>query len=112
MKMMHNLIDKYEPRCLYCKGDVSFAHTGTRYLASLSSTHCETLTCLYCKEKFHIYSSQDETGETRYRGFSFTCEDYVVFNDYIESYFEISARKGNFMISLPRKPPASCWRMN
>ena len=75
--LMHELIDREDPRCLYCqsevdiKSDCSFYHAGSTYNVDLFS-------CRECKEQFEIHWIEDEDPIA----FTFTCKELVVYNQY------------------------------
>lgn len=113
---LHELIDKDEPRCLYCNSNFdlnamsisSSSGSSLRHLnpaAIMTRYDTETLYCIDCKETFKIHSHQNDDGETTYTGFTFTCKGYNVFFSYIESYFDISELKGNHITAIPSFDP-------
>ena len=85
--LMHELIDREDPRCLYCqsevdfKSDCSFYHAGTTYNVDLFS-------CRECKEQFEIHWVEDEDP----RAFTFTCKDVVVSSRY-KTDFELGGKE-------------------
>lgn len=84
--MMHELIDREDPKCLYCNSDCDFKHDGF-FPAGISNLYyeLEILTCRKCKEIFEIHWI-DDAGEFRYLSFVFTCKDIVVLNRYSSGY--------------------------
>jgi hypothetical protein len=110
--MMHELIDQNEPKCLYCNADFDTNAMSIKSSSGSSMAHLipvksfltrydiETLYCVDCKEKFQIHSNQNDEGETTYTGFTFTCNTFEVFFNYIESYFGIS-KNGKHIIAIP-----------
>jgi len=109
--MLHELIDRDVPRCLYCDVDFDMNAMSIRsssgYVAyklgqaNIARSDTETLYCVDCKEKFEIHSSQSDEGETTYSGFTFTCKGFEVFVDYIKSTIDISDLKGEYHTALP-----------
>jgi hypothetical protein len=109
----HELIDKEEPKCLYCNSDFDLNAMSIKSSSGSSLSHLnpgksfltrydtETLYCVDCKETFEIHSNQNDEGETTYTGFNFTCKGYSVFINYIESYFDISELKGKHITTIP-----------
>lgn len=91
--MMHELIDRDEPKCLYCNSDVDVNLRSAWLPNTFLKADNEILSCRKCKEIFAIHSLQGEDGNTEYTGFTFTCKEYSVFFNYIESYFDISSAK-------------------
>ena len=103
--MLHELIDRDEPKCLYCNSDVDL-NLNSEWIPQTSlKVDKETLTCRKCKESFIIHSIQDHYGYTDYIGFTFTCKTYKVFFNYAESYFDISDKNGKYIIALPSFSP-------
>lgn len=96
----HELIDRDEPRCLYCNGDCDIKQDGLSI--STWSPHTNTyevqiLTCRKCQEVFEIHW-YDHEGEVTYHAFAFTCKDLLVFYMYprdtvTEASFAIETRK-------------------
>jgi hypothetical protein len=86
---MHELIDRFDPVCLYC---------GTRCITTLEGTRLQTgeiedhdiLQCQKCREIFRVESIQNPEGETRYTGFQFTCNKLRIIYKYDEEKFRIS----------------------
>lgn len=99
--MMHELIDRDTPKCLYCNSDVDAELQSEWIPQSSLKVDKEKLTCRKCKESFVIHSIQDHYGYTDYIGFTFSCKDYHVFFNYVESYFDISDQKGKYIIAIP-----------
>jgi DNA-directed RNA polymerase subunit RPC12/RpoP len=99
--MTHELIDKNEPKCLYCNSEI-FYELKSDWLPNTSlKVDSEIITCHKCKEEFKIHSLQGSDGVTEYTGFTFTCKSYCVFFNYIESYFDISDKKGKHIVAIP-----------
>ena len=99
--MLHELISRYDPRCLYCDSGIFF-ELKSEWLPNTSlKVDVEILTCQKCKEVFKIHSLQGGDGKTEYNGFTFTCKGYRVFFNYIESYFDISDEKGKHIVAIP-----------
>ena len=85
----HELIDKDDPRCLYCNSEI-FYELKSEWLPNTSlKVDSEILTCQKCKEEFKIHSLQGGDGNTEYTGFTFSCKEYSVFFNYIEDYFDV-----------------------
>lgn len=85
----HELIDKDDPRCLYCDGEVDVELKGN-WSTALSARHdVEVLRCRKCREVFEIHSMQDSTGETHYGSFVFTCGKYCIQNAYSSDRYVI-----------------------
>lgn len=78
--MMHELIDRDDPKCLYCGHACDINLDGMTILTTLQYD-AEILTCRKCKEIFEIHRI-DDNGETKYISFVFTCKDVVVYNRY------------------------------
>lgn len=111
--MMHELIDKDIPRCLYCNAEFDTNAMSIKSSSGSSMSHLmpgkhfmmrydtETLYCVDCRETFEIHSHQSDEGETTYSGFTFSCKGYSIFYNYIESYFDISDNKGKHIVAIP-----------
>lgn len=85
---MHELIDRFEPVCLYC---------GTRCITTLEGVRRggqiedhDILQCQRCRESFRIDSMQSPEGETTYLGFQFTCKRLHVLCKYEDENFKIT----------------------
>lgn len=101
MTMMHELIDKEDPRCLYCQSECDFHLSdlgGT--MAIVSRTQAEILDCRSCKERFIIHSV-DDNGETKYTAFFFTCKKFMVAVHYPKNEFAIHTMKAKMIGDLP-----------
>jgi hypothetical protein len=110
---LHELIDKDVPCCLYCNVEFDTNAISIKSSSGSSLSHLktgkhlmtrydtETLYCVDCMETFEIHSHQSDEGETTYTGFTFSCKNYSVFNNYIEDYFDISDRKGKHLFAIP-----------
>ena len=115
--MLHELIDRDVPRCLYCDVDFDMNAMSIKSSSGSSMSHLapgqsfmtrydtETLYCVDCKEKFEIHSHQNDMGETTYTGFTFTCKGFEVFVNYIESIIDISDLKGKHHTAIPSFDP-------
>lgn len=113
--MIHELIDRNVPYCLYCgaafdTNAISIRSSSAYINQKMGHPHimrsdAETLYCVDCKEKFEIYSHQKDDGETEYTGFTFTCNGLDVFCIYASSTFEISNLKGEHVIAIPAFEP-------
>lgn len=79
---MHELIDREDPKCLYCHSSCDFRHDGIGFNKGQSSFEVQILTCTNCKEIFQIHWLEDEKSETTYYSFLFSCNGIVVVNDY------------------------------
>jgi len=101
--MLHELIDRDEPQCLYCNSAVNLTLSlKSEWLPNTSlKVDNEVMSCSKCKEVFEIHSIQGGDGNTEYTGMTFTCKGYRVFNNYIESYFDISDAKGKHIVAIP-----------
>lgn len=100
---LHELIDKDEPQCLYCNSatDLSLS-LKSEWLPNTSlKVDVEVIACQKCNEEFKIHSLQGGDGNTEYNGFTFTCKSYRVFFNYIEDYFDISDKKGKYIVAIP-----------
>jgi len=99
--MLHELIDKDDPRCLYCNSEIVY-ELKSEWLPNTSlKADAEILTCQKCKEVFKIHSLQGGDGVTEYTGMTFSCKGYRIFNSYIESYFSIFDDKGKHIVTIP-----------
>jgi hypothetical protein len=86
--MLHELIDKDEPKCLYCNSDFDYDIKSEWRVNSQSKDDREILTCRKCKEVFHIHSEQSDDGVTFYLGFLFSCNGIFVYSHYnTETFF-------------------------
>lgn len=75
----HKLIDREEPRCLYCNSECDIHLDG--FAAATPSYNVDILTCRKCNENFEIYWLGDiEPIQTI--SFIFTCKDVAVRYDY------------------------------
>ncbi len=88
--MLHELIDREDPRCLYCNSDCDLKQDGIPM--SMSSTNhtyeVQILTCRNCQEIFEIHWYETDQQVTQYYGFVFTCKDLLVFNMYLMKPYE------------------------
>ena len=91
--MMHELIDQEDPCCLYCRSQLQIESSGEWVANSKVIQEVEKLTCPKCEEHFEIYSIQDDTSETHYESFTFTCKDIAVFYHYTNKNFIIGNHK-------------------
>lgn len=99
--MLHELIDRDDPKCLYCHSGIVYELKSEWLPNSSLKADAEILTCQKCKEVFKIHSLQGADGVTEYTGMTFSCKSYRVFNSYIESYFSIFDDKGKHIVSIP-----------
>lgn len=87
--MMHELVDREDPRCLYCNSRCDLEMDGGFVAGIISITQeVQMLTCRACKEKFEIHWV-DDSGKITYLDFVFSCKDIVVINRYVEKAFYI-----------------------
>lgn len=99
--MLHELIDRDDPKCLYCHSGIVY-ELKSEWLPNTSlKADVEIITCQKCKEVFKIHSLQGGDGATEYTGMTFSCRDYRVFFNYIESYLSIFDDKGKYIVSIP-----------
>jgi hypothetical protein len=108
--MLHELIDKDKPCCLYCNAEfdtnaMSIRSSSAWGPQTTTQHDAETLYCVDCKEFFEIYSHQYDDGETHFTGFTFTCKDLNVFVNYIESVMDISDLQGKRHTAIPSFNP-------
>ena len=116
--MLHELIDRDVPRCLYCRVKFDFNAMSISSSSHGSASHLtpslrsymmrydrEALYCVDCKEKFEILSNQSDEGEATYTGFIFTCKGFEVFYDYVQSTIDISDLKGEHHTAIPSFDP-------
>jgi hypothetical protein len=100
----HELIDQDEPRCLYCNREVN-VNLSSQWLPGTSlRLDIETLTCRKCRESFWIHSLQGDDGHTKIDGFTFSCEDFWVFYNYVEGYFDVKDKNRKFLFAIPAFP--------
>lgn len=86
---MHELIDRFDPICLYCGTKCVITLEGIRIKTGEIEDH-DVLQCQKCREVFRVESVQNPEGETRYTGFQFTCSRLRVIYKYDEGKFRIS----------------------
>lgn len=113
--MLHELIDRNVPCCLYCNAEFDTNAMSIRstsgYAAhklgqlNIAKSDAETLYCVDCKETFEIYSHQENDGETYYTGFNFTCKGLSIECKYAESVFDITNLKGEHKTGIPAFVP-------
>lgn len=85
--MLHELIDRENPLCLYCQGELDLKHDGFFPGGIVSLTYdVQMLTCRDCDEVFEIHWI-DDAGKVTYAAFVFTCNEIVVFNLYADGFF-------------------------
>jgi hypothetical protein len=99
--MLHELIDRDDPKCLYCHSGIVYELKSEWLPATPLKIDVELISCNKCKEVFKIHSIQGADGHTEYNGMTFTCKGYHVFFNYIESYFDISDEKGKHIVAIP-----------
>ncbi len=86
--MLHELIDKEDPRCLYCNLECNIHLDGLPFKASTGlSFNVEILNCRSCDETFEIYTEENTVGEKTYTSFVFSCNGIVVLCDYDKETF-------------------------
>jgi len=90
LTMMHELIDREDPRCLYCKSDCDI-QLGYGFLAATPSYNVDILTCRKCNERFEIHWLGD-IDPTQITAFVFTCKKWVVFFKY-DAGFSIGGKE-------------------
>ena len=77
---LHELIDREDPRCLYCKSECDIQLTGNYILPGSSSQYnVDMLTCRKCKERFDIHWIDEATNVV---SFAFSCKKMAVFHAY------------------------------
>lgn len=79
---LHELIDREDPKCLYCRVRCDLKVTGRNSSVAQPDPYTiEILTCtnIKCQEIFEIHSWDDDQ---RVSDFVFTCKDIVVINKY------------------------------
>lgn len=101
--MMHELIDREDPRCLYCNSRCDIEMDGGFVAGMISLTQeVQVLTCFKCKEVFEVHWVDDsQTGIVTYLDFVFSCDDIVVINRYGEETFYIVDKKYLYRRSRP-----------
>jgi len=106
LTMMHELIDREDPRCLYCHSECDFNLSDFGgSMAVVSRTQAEILDCRSCKERFIIHS-RDDNGETKYTAFFFTCKKFLVAVHYHTNEFSIHMMKAKMIGEVPVQVPA------
>lgn len=86
---MHELIDRFDPVCLYCGTRCVITLSGTRLSTGQIEDH-DILQCQKCRETFRVDSIQSPEGETTYTGFQFTCKRLRINYKYQDEKFSIS----------------------
>lgn len=95
--MMHELIDRENPRCLYCDNDCDVNFNGEYIAGSSIQYNVDILICQKCKEVFEIHSEQQSVeDQTEYLGFSFTCKQYYVYYAYKSGEFHLGKNTESF----------------
>lgn len=91
MQLQHELIDRDNPRCLYCQSDfdIKLDSDGRTYSV-------EILTCRKCCEVFEIHSEEDPITYSKILAFVFSCNKIYVRHSYEEDVFHI----GNFRMQF------------
>jgi hypothetical protein len=87
--LLHELIDRDEPKCLYCNSGVDTRLTSEWIPKTALKADHEGVSCHSCNEVFGIYSFQKSDGETVYTGFTFTCREYNIYFDYSMNCFDV-----------------------
>jgi hypothetical protein len=85
---LHTLIDREDPKCLYCGSDCDISLCGNAPLFGNSITDEETLSCRSCLEYFTITSEAGYAGTT-YISFIFSCKDILVNCLYAQDVFNL-----------------------
>lgn len=91
--MMHELIDREDPKCLYCHSECDYTMSGR---GVTSRTQAEVLDCRSCKERFIIHST-DFNNETQYTAFFFTCKKFLVAVQYSSNQYAIHKMKAKMI---------------
>jgi len=101
--MLHELIDRDDPKCLYCGRQCEVSFEGMRIKGTALIEDHDILTCrsLNCRAVFRIDSIQKPDGETEFIGFHFTCVDYFIYYKYSSGKFEINDRKRVLITACP-----------
>jgi hypothetical protein len=98
----HELIDRDDPRCLYCHSefDLKLETVGGQggFHSGFVLIDRENLTCRSCGESFWIFSIVDAGNVTEIVTFSFSCKDIRVVHDYGSGF--IIGSKNSFMNDL------------
>lgn len=76
---MHELIDREDPKCLYCNSECDLSLDGNGI--GLVSYEIQMLKCRKCGEQFEIHETSHGNA-SMYKAFVFTCKNLVVFNEY------------------------------
>jgi len=98
----HELIDREQPRCLYCDEEVDAVHLSSGWMAGANMrVDVEKLTCRKCNEEFWIHSMQGDDGATNIDSFTFTCKDFHIFFNYVEDYFDVKDRDRKYLFTIP-----------
>jgi hypothetical protein len=85
--MLHELIDREKPSCLYCRGEFDIKQDGFFPGGITSLTYeVQMLTCRKCDEVFEIHWV-DDAGQLTWSGFVFTCNEVVVFHSYASGFY-------------------------
>lgn len=79
--MLHELVDREEPKCLYCNGKCDHSQNGDFVMTASITYEVETLKCRRCHETFEIHWV-DDAGQVTITSFVFTCGSIVVYNQY------------------------------
>lgn len=86
MQRLHELIDREDPSCLYCKATCDLKQDGFFIAGTLSLYYeVQILTCRKCHEIFEIHWI-DDNGETKFLCFVFTCKEIAVTDKYDEGF--------------------------
>lgn len=75
---MHELIDREDPKCLYCQSDFDIKLESDSSVSLNPVYNIEILTCQKCKEVFQIYWWDDNDVDS----FQFSCKEIVVLHTY------------------------------
>lgn len=87
--MLHELIDRESPKCLYCNTECNIGKDGEFIMRGSESYDVDLLTCRSCNEVFEIHSMQHADGTTEYNAFLFSCKELCIFCSYITNEFYI-----------------------
>lgn len=89
--MIHELVDREDPRCLYCKSDVDIRLDEANRTSGFQIHNVEILKCRKCNEVFEIYQWDDCEPDS----FLFTCFDIAVLYIYTgkDMGFHIGSKK-------------------
>jgi hypothetical protein len=101
---LHELIDREDPKCLYCNSDFDIELSGDYIGGSSSMLNVDILSCRNCHEQFEI-TSIDEADNVI--AFAFTCKGIVIRNVYHLQSFILGGKEllyGIISSSYPENP--------